>query len=122
MSDKTPLGSAELKALVEELIHLAVSHGQATDSGQPELANRSHDNLVLVAREIKERGPDGQRLLLELTRHSEPWVRQWAATYALSISRGWAESVLRELADEGGFVAVSARTTLRQWEAGNLNL
>lgn len=96
-------------------------HGAGTlagDSGATNLAYRS----IVEALEDLRRAPDkGENCLRELLTDENPSVATWAAVFLLPFDEQSASAVLRRIAESGlPRVALDARITLREWEAGCL--
>lgn len=84
-------------------------------------ANSIFDRLHLLAKEMRE-SPDGRAALASLMSHESTGVRLLAATECLAWDPPRARSVLMAISAEGGLHAVSAKYTLRSFEAGTLDL
>jgi hypothetical protein len=105
--------------LIERYRKAAVSHGEATESGDSRQANASHDVIASVYRELRERGL--QPCLLVLLDDSDARVRAWAGAHALEFAPDLGEPVLSALArDEPGLVGFTAEMTLNVWHEGEL--
>lgn len=115
------MSALDTEALVQKYALHAASHRRATEDGDHRSANREHDRLAAVYREIRGRGTVAQEALLPLLTHSDASVRVWAAAHSLEFRPGVAEATLIELAESaGGLARVSAESTLREWRAGRL--
>ena len=60
--------------------------------------------------------------LKELLNSEYNYVRLWTATYLLSIDEQKAKVVLQQLAGMSNFLGLTADTTLKEWEKGNLKI
>jgi hypothetical protein len=113
------------KASIAELVSIyakaAVAHGTASEAADPREANRQFRIVISVYREVRRRGPEAQRSLLELLDHSDQSVRCWAATHALEFAPESGEPILRELArGKYGPNRMNAFWALKEWRRGTL--
>jgi len=112
---------ARVERLIESYRSAALAHGEATSSGDHELANRHHDTVAEIYRELRSHGRSVQMALLPLLADPADAVRAWSAAHALEFSPERGEAVLTDLAQGGGGFAFNARMTLREWQAGRLS-
>jgi integrase len=98
----------------------AAAHGAATSGGDSNAANRHHDAVAGIYRELRRRGQEAPRALLQHLDDRDPWVRCWAASHALEFAPLDGERVLSELATSGGLEGFTAKTTLAEWRKGTL--
>jgi Domain of unknown function (DUF2019) len=98
----------------------AAAHGAASARGDPDAANRHHDAVAAIYRELRRRGPEAQRGLLPLLDDRDGWVLCWAASHALEFAPTDGEQVLLELANQEGLEGFTATTTLSEWRRGTL--
>ena len=113
--------SSSIEELADGYRRAASAHGQATHAGDHETANRHHDMVAAIYRELRARGRSAQEALLPLMQDSDDAVRSWAASHALEFAPEQAESVLNVLAEGRGISAFNAKMTLREWRKGNLS-
>jgi hypothetical protein len=111
---------ANIAMLIEQYRTAAAAHGAATELGEYRAANRHHDLLAQIYRELRARGTDAQRELLVLLDDVDAHVSAWAAAHALEFAPERGEPVLRRLAANRGFVALNAEMTLQEWSKGTL--
>lgn len=116
----TEMGSLDVPTLVARYEDAALQHRLAIDAGDHKQANRHHDVIAAVYRELRRRGRAAQQALLPLLRHAEPGVRGWAAAHAMEFSPTDGEPVLIELASAPRALGMSASMTLRLWREGKL--
>ena len=90
------VAAASLQQLADSYRRAAVAHGRATAAGDYRTANRHHEILASVYRELRTRGPAAQSILLPLMQDVDDAVRVWAATHALEFVPGHAEPILDE--------------------------
>jgi hypothetical protein len=115
------LKDTELLTLVEEYRAAACAHGDATEHGDHKRANREHDKIAAVHRELRGRGADALRALLPLLDDTDPGVRYWAGAHALDFAPQDGERALVAMSEiPNSLVSFSAATTLREWRAGRL--
>ena len=108
--------TAETEELVSELSSAAIAYGELFDASKNNQANKKADLITTLYKEIRDRGPDAQRLLLRLLEHPNPDVRYWVATYSLQFSEDGV-SILRDLGEQPpGWRRHFARDALRSWE------
>lgn len=112
--------TADTMALVAAYRKSAAEHGAATEQGDHRTANRRHDLVADVYRELRRRGIDAQRELLQLLDDIDVYVRAWTAAHALEFAPDRGEPVLKVLATKGGVVGLNARLTLQEWAKGSL--
>ncbi len=112
----------QLRGLIAEYSAWAVSHGNATNEGNPEVANRSHDELMRVFGDIRSFAEEGAYALLSLTASPNEAVRCWAATHSLRYDSARAERVLEELGKGDGPIAFDAEMVLSEWKGGTLEI
>lgn len=112
----------ELDRLVEDYRAAAERHGSATQQGDYETANESHDRLHQIVVAIGTHGEEGRRALHELMKQEKvgDHVRLWAATHLLVWAPETAQKTLEDVVTKGGVVGFSARMVLREWQAGRL--
>jgi hypothetical protein len=106
--------------LLAEYAHWARLHGEATEEGDSDGANKAHDGVLRVLASITSEG--GRTGLLPLLSDGHASVRCWAATHLLTIAPEAAEPVLAQLADRVGAVALDAEMVLRGWNDGTLKI
>ena len=111
---------SDIATLVAAYRTAAVEQGAATESGDYRKANRHHDVIAVVYRELRRRGRDAQCQLLPLLDDMDVHVRAWAAAHALEFAPERGESVLRRLAARAGAVGLNAQMTLTEWSKGAL--
>lgn len=105
--------------LVKAFALAAQEQGQALKDGNPGKANRRTTLIDRTFAELKKRGPEAWVEFLFLLSHSEPYVRYFAAVYALRSNPNAAIPVLERLDEqERGLLAFRAAQALRQWRKG----
>jgi hypothetical protein len=114
------LESLDVRDLLVRYGDAAKSHRLAIDAGDHKAANRYHDAIAALYRELRQRGSAAQRELLILLRQDDPGVRAWVAAHALEFAPAEGEPVLLELSMAPGALGMSATMTLREWRAGRL--
>ena len=114
--------SKTIDTLKTEYRDLAFAHGQATNSGDHEAANLSHDKLLALVPEIRAYGREGEVALLALTKDQDDAVVCWAATHVLPFDEKRAIAVLDELSKKTGPMGFDAKMVLQQWKRGQLIL
>ena len=117
---KKEIETADAQTLVAAYRAAAVANGRATEESDHRTANRQHDIVAAIYRELRKRGDSAQRELLALLDDINPHVRAWAAAHALEFAPDRGEPVLRRLANGAGVVGLNAEMTLREWTKGSL--
>ena len=108
---------SELKAMYEKA---ALLSGHTSESGDHRTGSKQYDLIISIRRELKRRGDEGGLAILDLMNNASPWVRFWAAAYALHLDPGRAERVLQDLASGSGPCSFEAEMTLSEWRKGHL--
>ena len=112
---------ADAHTLVVAYREAALGHGLGTESGDYRRANRHHDTVAALYRDLRRRGPEAQRELLPLLDDISPYVRAWAAAHALDFAPDRGEPVLQRLAVVSGVFRLTAEATLKEWRNGSLS-
>ncbi len=114
---------ADIEALVAEYASAALAHRNASREGKHKNANRAHERLSAVVRELRARGSEAQSVLLRLLDDERIQVRGWAAAHALDCAPERASRVLEEIASgPSSLEAFSASMVLKQWRNGTLRM
>lgn len=114
------VSAADIDQLVGAYREAAMRHGEATENGDHEEANRSAEIVLSVYSELRRRGPAAQIRLLSFLADEAPGVRLWAASHALDFSPAEGARTLQELVSSERLIGLSAKTTLREWREGKL--
>jgi hypothetical protein len=114
------LDKADVLELINAYRASAAEHGAATEAGDYRKANRHHDAIASIYRELRARGETSRFALLPLLDDIDPHVRTWAAAHALDFAPERGEPVLRRLARIPGVVGLNAEMTLQEWSKGSL--
>lgn len=96
----------------------ATKHAEATEQGDYKTANKSYAVIVKAITFLKEQN-EIQRLH-EFLNYSSVGVRMWAATYLLPVLESEGLRVLKQIAGKTGIHSFTAKTTISEWEKGNL--
>jgi hypothetical protein len=106
---------------VNDMRQLAVEWG-AWDPTEPKGANRVFDRLHSVAKALSATN-EGRAAISSLLDDEDASVRMSAATYSLRWNEDAARWVLEGIRDtDPSLRAVTAKYTLREWDAGRLTL
>jgi hypothetical protein len=116
---KRDFQSRSVNQLAQEYVSAAIAHGKASTSDYRE-ANRQHDIIQDVYRELRSRGRSAQKVLLGLLDHPDEAVRGWAAFHCLEFAPKEAEPVLGTLSKSTGISGFGAEMTLKEWRKGSL--
>jgi Domain of unknown function (DUF2019) len=107
----------------DRYIAAAAEHGRCTESGDFKKGNAAYDRIIAVLKELRRHADRGESVLIELLNHPNGWVRLGAATHLLPLRAEVASSLLENLASgPRSEVEFEARTILREWRAGRLNV
>lgn len=105
--------------LVEAFAKAAKEQGEALDECNPKKANRRTKLISKTFAAMKQRGSEAWQQFLFLLNHPEPYVRYFAATYALRSNPNLALPILERLdREEWGLLAFRAGLALKQWREG----
>ena len=117
------LENQSTQELVEAFARAAKEQGEALDECDSKKANRRTKLIQKTLAEIKRRGTDAWQQLLFLLNDQEPYVRYFAATYALRSNPNLAIPVLERLDHEQrGILSFRAGQALEQWRSGDWRL
>ena len=106
--------------ITEKFLYYATEHGHAIWQGNHQEANKMHEELQKLYKVAKEKNvPD---IFSSFLTEEDANVRLWAATFTLKINPGIAEQELMNLSELKGITAISARTILKLWKQGLLDL
>jgi hypothetical protein len=98
----------------------AIKHAEATEQGDYKTGNKNYAVIAKVIAYLKEHNDIDK--LFDFLNHSSIGVRMWAATYLLPIKETEGLRVLKQIASETGILSFTAKTTVSEWEKGNLKL
>ena len=111
--------TASVGELLDAYRLAAKSHRAASFAGDYRAGNRLADFIARTYRELRRRGHETQRALLDLL--DDPGVRGWAAAHALEIEPERGVPILEALAQSEPWPESSeAETTLKVWRKGEL--
>ena len=98
----------------------SIKHAEATEQGDFKTGNKNYVIIAKIITFLKEHNSIDK--LSEFLNHSSIGVRMWAATYLLPIKETEGLQVLNQIASETGILSFIAKTTVSEWEKGNLKL
>lgn len=98
----------------------AIKHAEATEKGDYKLGNKNYAVIAKIISFLKEQNK--LEVLSELLNHDSVGVRMWAATFLLPFHEKEGLQVLNKIASESGILSFTAKTTVSEWEKGNLKL
>lgn len=109
--------SLTLDELIVEFKKGAIRHNAYLDSHQIESkkVNKNVDRVSQVVRQIEQKAPSFEAVLLQLLTDSEPAVRMYATAYSEKLLPHETHKVLEELKDQQGHIGFSARWRLRDF-------
>jgi len=108
----------DIAAALLQFEEAANMHADATEHGDYKTANKCYANIAKVISLLKEQ--DEMQKLSELLNHNSIGVRIWAATYLLPVLEDEGLRVLKQIAGGTGIHSLTAKTTVSEWEKGNL--
>jgi len=109
----------DIETALEVFKEAANTQAEATEVGDYRAGNKCYNKITEAAEFIKNEGAVGS--LKQLLSHTSAGVRMWAVFYLLPTGTKEAERVLKEIAKSSGIHALTAETTLSEWEKGSLN-
>src|SRR4051812_19892849 len=92
------LDAEAIEELIQRYADAAAVHGRATEQNDYLAGNAAYQVIDSVCHELRRRGLEAQRALLQLLGDPEPGVRCWAASHALEFSPADGERTLSALA------------------------
>jgi len=98
----------------------AIKHAEATEQGDYKTGNKNYAVISKAILFLKEHNSISR--LADFLSHSSVGVRMWSATYLLPVLEKEGLQVLKQIASETGILAFTAKTTISEWEKGNLKL
>ncbi len=98
----------------------ATNHAEATEKGDYKTANKNYAVIIKSITFLKEQ--DELQKLSELLNHGSIGVRLWAAAHLLPVSESEGLRILKQIAGEDGIHSLTAKTTISEWQKGNLKL
>jgi hypothetical protein len=110
---------AEADSRLERYVEAAEAHAEASASGDSGKANKAHNALAEIYRELRREGSE-ERLSL-LLRHPNPAVGAWSGAHALEFAPEEAKRVLEDLAKREDLIGFNAQQTLAVWREGKLS-
>ena len=102
---------------IDDYIRAAVSHGEATLSGDFRKANRQYGILSGYYSQIKD-DPAALEIFSTLLSHDNVSVRIWSAAYLLPHNSLMAVRVLKEISKGEGIMAFNAKMVLENMTHG----
>ncbi len=117
---RAQLHDAPLEELVGAYAVAANQHEKATEGSDYRAANKAHDEIAAIHRELATRGDQALRSLVPLLSTAEPAVRHWAAAHLLLVAPSLAEPVLTDLSTLPGAVGLGSGMVLEEWKKGTL--
>ena len=121
MSSEDDFSEQPDEALAVAYREAASSHGRCSAEGDHTEANARAEVVADAYRELRRRGAEAQRHILQFLDDDDESVRSWAGAHALEFAPERGEAVLAALADGKSLPAFNARMTLREWRAGRLS-
>lgn len=104
-------------ALFEEA---AIKHAEATEQGDYKTGNKNYKNIAKIIDYLKLNNQ--LPCLKPFLNNSSVGVRGWSATYLLPLFENESLKVLTEISNMQGIHSLTAKTTISEWQKGNLKL
>ena len=98
----------------------AIAHAEATEQGDYETGSKCYATIAKTITFLKEKGEIS--VLLIFLNHVSVGVRLWAATHLLLVHEVEGVKVLEEIVATTGIHSFTAKTTLSEWQKGNLKI
>ena len=111
---------ADTLAEFEETL-LEMHECRAEAGANPRKWNRLVNKLQSLQLVLRE-NPKGRAGIARLIDSQNPTIQGWAAAYALFWDEAPARARLEELMESGGLGSIDAKYTLREFDAGRLNM
>ena len=105
---------------LQQFEEASITHGHASEIGDFKMCNNAYEVIVQATAFLKQISDlESLKVYFE---HTEVGPRLWAAAYLLSVDGSGARAVLKKIVKGGGIHALTAETTLGEWEKGRLRL
>lgn len=100
-------------------IEAAIKQAEATEQGDYKNGNKYYDQIIKSAEFLKK--TNSVNILLSLLSNPSVGIRLWAAYFLLPINEKEAIKALQAISKISGIHSLTAETTLKEWQKGNLN-
>jgi hypothetical protein len=110
----------EIESSLNSFKIAAYNHGVATHLGDYKKANENYKSILKAVNFLKLHKSIYK--LSELINDSDVSVQLWAATYLLLDNPEAALNKLKEISNDDGIMGFNAKTTISEWQKGNLKL
>lgn len=117
---RKPYRNMAINKLLDVYASAASLHASSTISGDYRITNKQADIVADVYRELRSRGLECQRSLLNLLSHADKGVRGWAAAHALEFAPEDGLPVLESLSTDPGILGHESQMVLEEWRKGTL--
>lgn len=98
----------------------AIKYTAATEQGDYKTGNKNYAIIAKSITFLKEH--ESVETLSKFLNHNSVGVRMWSATYLLPFLEAEGLQTLEQIALETGIHSLTAKTTISEWEKGNLRL
>lgn len=106
--------------LIKEYTESAISHGEATLKGDFETANKAHDSILKIYKELNN--SNQLQFLIGLLKSENSSVRVWSAAHLLAESETEALETLEDITKEDSIIGFNAKMVIKEWKAGRLKV
>jgi len=107
----------------QRFLNAARQHGVSTLEGDAKETNQAYEYIIAALRELRQTPDKGVPFLSGLLSDDDPSVATWASLFMLPFDEPKASRALERVAESGiPRFALNARMTLREWQAGRLNI
>lgn len=110
----------KIDRLVQKYVESVIVHGQESWGGNHVKANKHYRVYTKCFIEICKHGEEGKNVLKKLLEHSSHFVKCSAAYHILPFETATAIRILNKCKSAPDGVGLSAKTTLDEWNSGNL--
>lgn len=110
-----------IEIAIDQFIEAAINHANATLSGDYKTVNKNYDRIIKIIKYLKHLNK--LYILEDLVNHESLGVRICAGTYLLPVNEKKAKETLENIVNKtDGIHSLIAKTTLNEWEKGNLKI
>lgn len=109
----------DIEKLKKMFIIAAIKHGEGTEQGNYKLANKQYKIIEKSIDELKNI-ENGIEEFEELLEHEDDYVKLWCARYLIESRNMKAKRTLLALINKPGFLGLTAKLTLDEWDKGNI--
>ena len=109
----------DIEKTIEKYIKAAIKHGEATEEGKANIANKQYKVIQRNVDKLKSI-ENGINELVNLLEHQSDYVRLWSASYLLPLEEQKSKETLLILSKKSGLIGFKAKIILAELEKGNI--